>query len=236
MSKLTIYHGSDHIIKKPELKKGKKYNDYGQGFYCTEDLELAKEWACKSGKEGFVNEYELDTIDLKVLNLNANGYSILNWIALLLQNRTFTLDNEIQRQAKDYLMNNFLIDVAEYDVIIGYRADDSYFSFAESFISNTLPLSMLNKALRRGNLGEQIALVSPKAFKSIRFIDAQAADRKIYHPKFKARDDKAREEFKKYRNSSAHGKLDLSREIFVLDIIRQEMRNDDERIQRIVSK
>ena len=111
MSKLIIYHGSDHIIKQPELKKGKKYNDYGQGFYCTEDLELAKEWACKFGKEGFVNEYELDTINLKVLNLNANGYSILNWIALLLQNRTFTLDNEIQSQEKDYLINNFLFVV-----------------------------------------------------------------------------------------------------------------------------
>lgn len=236
MSKLTIYHGSDHIIKKPELKKGKKYNDYGQGFYCTEDLELAKEWACKNGKEGFVNEYELDTSNLKILNLNSNGYTILNWIALLLEYRTFTLDSEIQKEAREYIINNFSIDTSRFDVIIGYRADDSYFSFAESFVSNTLPLSTLDKALRLGNLGEQVALVSPKAFKSIRFIDAQAADRKIYHPKFKSRDDKAREDFKKYRNSSVHGELDLSQEIFVLDIIRQEMRNDDERIQRIVSK
>ena len=235
MSKLTIYHGSDHIIKKPELKKGKKYNDYGQGFYCTEDLELAKEWACKNGKEGFVNEYELDTSNLKILNLNSNGYTILNWIALLLEYRTFTLDSEIQKEAREYIINNFSIDTSRFDVIIGYRADDSYFSFAESFVSNTLPLSTLDKALRLGNLGEQVALVSPKAFKSIRFIDAQAADRKIYHPKFKSRDDKAREDFKKYRNSSVHGELDLSQEIFVLDIIRQEMSNDDERIQRIVS-
>ena len=236
MSKLTIYHGSHHINKKPELKKGKKYNDYGQGFYCTEDLELAKEWACKNGKEGFVNEYELDTSNLKILNLNSNGYTILNWIALLLEYRTFTLDSEIQKEAREYIINNFSIDTSRFDVIIGYRADDSYFSFAESFVSNTLPLSTLDKALRLGNLGEQVALVSPKAFKSIRFIDAQAADRKIYHPKFKSRDDKAREDFKKYRNSSVHGELDLSQEIFVLDIIRQEMRNDDERIQRIVSK
>ena len=236
MSKLTIYHGSDHIIKKPELKKGKKYNDYGQGFYCTEDLELAKEWACKNGKEGFVNEYELDTSNLKILNLNSNGYTILNWIALLLEYRTFTLDRKKKKEAREYIINNFSIDTSRFDVIIGYRADDSYFSFAESFVSNTLPLSTLDKALRLGNLGEQVALVSPKAFKSIRFIDAQAADRKIYHPKFKSRDDKAREDFKKYRNSSVHGELDLSQEIFVLDIIRQEMRNDDERIQRIVSK
>ena len=108
MSKITIYHGSDHIIEKPDINKGKKYNDYGQGFYCTEDLELAKEWACKTGKEGFVNEYELNTAGLAILNLNSNGYTILNWIALLLKYRTFTLDNEIQRQARDYIINNFL--------------------------------------------------------------------------------------------------------------------------------
>lgn len=48
MSKLIIYHGSPEIIEKPVFGKGKPYNDYGMGFYCTEHLELAKEWACPS--------------------------------------------------------------------------------------------------------------------------------------------------------------------------------------------
>ena len=236
MSNLTIYHGSDHIIEKPDINKGKKYNDYGQGFYCTEDLELAKEWACKTGKEGFVNEYELNTSDLKILNLNSNGYTILNWIALLLKHRTFNLDSQIQRQAKEYILENFSVDTKDYDVIIGYRADDSYFSFADSFISNTLPLSILNKALRLGNLGEQVALVSEKAFANIKFKDAQTVERRIYYPKFSTRDRKAREKYFEYSNSVASGRMSLVDEIFVLDIIRQEMKNDDPRIQRIVSE
>lgn len=236
MSNLTIYHGSDHIIEKPDINKGKKYNDYGQGFYCTEDLELAKEWACKTGQEGFVNEYELNTADLAILNLNSNGYTILNWIALLLKYRTFTLDNEIQREARDYIINNFSIDTTNYDIIIGYRADDSYFSFAESFISNTLPLSTLNKALRLGNLGEQVALVSEKAFNNISFNNSEMVDKKIYYSKFTKRDLKAREDYKQYRNSLVHGQISITDEIFVLDIIRQEMKNDDPRIQRIISE
>ena len=236
MSKLIIYHGSDHIIEHPDINKGKKYNDYGQGFYCTEDLELAKEWACKTGKEGFVNEYELNTSDLKILNLNSNGYTILNWIALLLKHRTFNLDSQIQRQAKEYILENFSVDTKDYDVIIGYRADDSYFSFADSFISNTLPLSILNKALRLGNLGEQVALVSEKAFANIKFKDAQTVERRIYYPKFSTRDRKAREKYFEYSNSVASGQMSLVDEVFVLDIIRQEMKNDDPRIQRIVSE
>ena len=56
MSNLTIYHGSSEIIKTPEYRKGTVYDDYGQGFYCTEHIELAKEWACTENTDGFVNK------------------------------------------------------------------------------------------------------------------------------------------------------------------------------------
>ena len=38
---ITIYHGSQQIVDVPKFGIGKKYNDYGQGFYCTENNELA---------------------------------------------------------------------------------------------------------------------------------------------------------------------------------------------------
>lgn len=232
MNKVIIYHGSENVIQKPDLKVGKKYNDYGQGFYCTENLDLAKEWACKNETDGFANVYELDMSNLKVLNLNSEGYTILNWIAVLLQHRTFSLDTPLAIQARDYIIENFLIDVEEYDVIIGYRADDSYFSFAESFVSNSLSLTSLNKALRLGKLGEQLALVSERAFENLVYIESLSAERSIYYPKFYSRDFNAR---KIYRDEIAHEENVLE-DIFVLDIIRQEMTNDDPRIQRIISK
>lgn len=39
-----IYHGSNKIIQKPVFGFGKSANDYGLGFYCTEQLDMAKEW------------------------------------------------------------------------------------------------------------------------------------------------------------------------------------------------
>ena len=42
MSKIVLYHGSDKILSKPLFGYGKIYNDYGQGFYCTQNSELAK--------------------------------------------------------------------------------------------------------------------------------------------------------------------------------------------------
>lgn len=64
---LTIYHGSNKIIKNPKFGEGRKYNDFGRGFYCTESIDLAKEWAVTSLHDGFSNRYALDTEYLKVL-------------------------------------------------------------------------------------------------------------------------------------------------------------------------
>ena len=83
MSNLILYHGSPEIVRKPEFGKGKPYNDYGQGFYCTESLDLAKEWACGENTDGVANRYEINTAELRILNLNSEKYTILHWLALL---------------------------------------------------------------------------------------------------------------------------------------------------------
>lgn len=193
---------------------------------------MAKEWACKNETDGFVNSYTLNTADLKILNLNDSSNSVLNWIAILLKNRIFDLDSDIAKSAREYMLEHFYIDISNYDVVTGYRADNSYFAFAESFVSNTLPLRSLNKALRLGKLGEQIALVSERAFNQITFHKAITAEKQIYYPKFNFGDTSAR---KSYRNELAHSPSFLD-DIFVLDIIRQEMKNNDPRIQRIISE
>lgn len=77
--KKILYHGSENIIEQPDYRIGAKTNDYGRGFYCTEEIELAKEWACKNQKNGYVNKYELDLSMMNVMDLNSSQYSILNW-------------------------------------------------------------------------------------------------------------------------------------------------------------
>ena len=129
---IIIYHGSVKVIEHPIFGERKKNNDFGLGFYCTESNDLAKEWAVSSLKDGFSNRYRLDTEYLKVLNLNSSDYSILNWIAILVEHRLFSLKTPVARRAKQYLIDNFSINVNAYDVITGYRADDSYFDYAES--------------------------------------------------------------------------------------------------------
>ena len=55
---------------------------------------------------------------------------MLHWLAILLQNHLFDVQSDFGEEAKQYLIKHFDAQYQEYDVIIGYRADDSYFSFA----------------------------------------------------------------------------------------------------------
>jgi hypothetical protein len=224
--KKILYHGSENIIEKPVFGKGALTNDYGRGFYCTEEVELAKEWACAKNMNGYANKYEINMTGLSVLELNSTDYNILNWLAILTSNRTYWERSSISEQSKKYLAENFLIDIDTYDVIVGYRADDSYFSFAQDFVANVISLRQLANAMHLGKLGTQIVLKSKKAFEQLSFLESLYADKEEYFLKKTERDKEARREYRANKSMQA----DVN-DIYMLDIIREEIKNGDKRLQ-----
>lgn len=62
-----------------------------------------------------------------------------------------------------------------FDAIIGYRADDSNFSFAQYFINGTISYEQLNNAVHLGKLGQQFVLKSQEAFNRIKFLSYEIA-------------------------------------------------------------
>lgn len=134
-----------------------------------------------------------------------------------------------QGKPKRILTEHFAVEYKQYDVIKGYRADDSYFSFASAFLNNTISLQQLEKAMLLGKLGEQIVAISGKAFARFTFEEAIPAPCDMYYPKKLARDSKAREDFAKEKDRET-----VLSEKYVLDIIREEWGNEDERLQRII--
>ena len=226
MALKILYHGSPEIIRQPVYGKGKKYNDYGQGFYCTEHLELAKEWSCTEGSDGYANQYIIEMEDLHILNLSSNEYTILHWLSLLVQYRKMRISDPITKRGAEYLKKNFIMDLSGYDVIVGYRANDSYFSFARAFLGNTLSVDQLSAAMRLGRLGEQYVLKTPKAFDSLRFLSYEPVDSRVYYVKRKVRDEEAREAFRKELER------DDMRGLYMRDIIQEGVQLDDPRIQQ----
>ena len=232
MNTKILYHGSKEVIKNPTLRGGKESNDYGYGFYCTENIELANEWACPDNNDGYANKYELDMTGLNVLDLTKPEYNILNWMALLLQFRIPKGMTPNDEMAREYILKNFSIDLTKVDVIIGYRADDSYFSFARDFLKNTITVAQLSRAMELGKLGIQVVLHSEKAFEQLKYIESTIADNETYYTKRRARDLVAKEEYREATKLSSVTQDDL----FIMDIIRQEVKNDDPRIQRNISR
>ncbi len=226
---ITIYHGSEKNIETPIFGAGKKHNDFGLGFYCTQSVELAKEWAVSSLRDGFSNEYSLHTEYLKILNLNSSEYTILNWIAILVEHRLFSLKTPVARRAKKYLIDNFSVNVNMYDVITGYRADDSYFDYAESFLNNAISVEQLARAMRLGKLGEQIVIKSQYAFSRLQYKGFEIAKKEEYYDLRKARDDNANQMYLAMLEEEDDG-------LYIQDIIRGGITNDDARIPRNISE
>ena len=223
---MVLYHGSEKIIDVPIFGKGNLHNDYGRGFYCTENEELAKEWACANSNNGFANKYEFDMNGLNVLYLNSEQYNLLNWLAILAKHRTYWENSTVSEMAKKYLAENFIIDTSGFDVIIGYRADDSYFSFAQDFVAGAISYRQLGEAMGLGKLGEQIVLMSERAFGRIKYISSSPADASVYYKKKKERDHIARREYRQTKRETL-----LSDELFIVDIMRGGMKQNDKRLR-----
>ena len=187
-------------------------------------VELAKEWACAGLDDGFANRYTLTTDGLLFLDLSQPTYTILNWLAMLVENRRFQPTTAVAAQGIEYLKQVFLPDASQADVIVGYRADDSYFSFARAFVNNAISIDQLAEAMRLGELGKQIVLTSPRAFAALRFQGCEIARASTYHGLRNERDRTAREA---YRRKSAEADLDG---LFMRDIIREKVTNDDPRL------
>ena len=223
---MILYHGSKDIIEKPIYGQGKKYNDYGLGFYCTDNIELAKEWGTSFERSGYANRYQIDCTELKILELNDDKYCILHWLAILLSNREFDTPAGLALEAKEFLKKNFMLDYKEYDIIKGYRADDSYFSFAQDFINGTISYRQLNNAMYLGKLGIQYVLKSKEAFNRIVFDGYEEAEYKEWYAKKMKRDKSARREyFDVERNRRQRG------DIYITQILDEEMSPDDKRLR-----
>lgn len=227
--RITIYHGSEKIVEEPIFGEGKENNDFGLGFYCTASEGLAKEWAVSSLRDGFSNRYTLDMEYLNILNLNSPAYTILNWIAVLVEHRLFSIKTPVARRAKRYLIDNFGVNVNAFDLITGYRADDSYFDYAELFLNNGISVEQLACAMKLGKLGEQTVIKSKFAFSNLKYEGFDIAEKDQYYVLRKARDDKANQRYLEMLEEESDG-------LYIQDIMRGDIRNDDPRIPRNVSE
>lgn len=178
---MILYHGSDHKIPVPEYGKGKKDNDYGQGFYMTADIDKAAEWAIANGSDtSIINKYNIDLSNLNIINLDK--YGILTWIAEIISNRG--VRGEQSEILGEKIADKYKIDISQADIVIGYRADDSYMDIVEAFLQNQIDIDEVEKMFYKGKLGLQYFIQSPKAFELLQFKGYEIVNETQY-PKYR---------------------------------------------------
>lgn len=166
MEKLILFHGTPDKVVVPTYGKGEEKHDYGRGFYLTESLDLAKEWAvCRPNEtNGWVHEYELDTNNLKILDLQDKG--VLPWLAELMKHRDAADSKRYRVLAKKFI-DKYGVDTDGFDVIKGWRANASYFYIAREFVRDNIDIDILEELLSLGDLGIQYCIKSELAYSKL---------------------------------------------------------------------
>ncbi len=205
MGKIILYHGSPNKVVVPQFGFGEGKHDYGKGFYLTENIELAKEWAvCRPDEtNGWVHKYELETDDLKILDFQE--HNILSWLAELMKHRDASDSRRYKVLSKKFIAE-YGIDTSEYDVIKGWRANASYFYIAKEFVRDNIDIEILEELLSLGGLGIQYCIKSELAYSKLTEVEDGpiSVDYSEFNEKYNERDIIARKRMRELVDSDAN--------------------------------
>ena len=217
-----IYHGSNRIVRTPAFGIGRQYNDFGLGFYCTESSQYAAEWAVGAERNGFVSAYSIDYDGLRIINLCSSQYNPLHWLGLLFNYREFDLSSNTAYRGREYINKYYSVDHQACDCIIGYRADNRCFMFAQDFLDAKLSYMSFRKALAGDDSNRQFVLKSNRAFDRITFSGYEPALSEVCFPVRRSRELKAMKSIQPSMGSS---------DFFITDLIEEEVRPYDARLR-----
>ncbi|MEE8808287.1 MAG: DUF3990 domain-containing protein [Lactimicrobium sp.] len=205
MSELVLYHGSPNEVVKPAFGLGDDKHDYGRGFYLTDDIELAGEWAVSrpDQKNGRIHEYVLDTSDLRILDFQQ--LNILAWLAELMKHRDAS-DSHRYHVLASLFIEQYGIDSSSYDVIKGWRANASYFYIAREFVRDNIDVDILEELLSLGGLGIQYCIKSERAYEHLKenTDHLQLASFERFNEAYNRRDSDARQKMHELIDSDAN--------------------------------
>lgn len=202
---MILFHGTPNKVVVPTYGKGEEKHDYGQGFYLTESIDLAKEWAvCRPNEAiGYVHQYELDTDGLRILDFQEKG--VLAWLAELMKHRDAADSKRYRMLAKKFI-EKYGIETSGYDVIKGWRANASYFYIAKEFVRDNIDIDILEELLSLGGLGIQYCVKSELAYFKLHEVpdSLMTVDYTEFNEKYNQRDITARQKMRELVDSDAN--------------------------------
>ena len=139
-------------------------------------------------------------------------------VSVLMKHRRGRKIRGAARERCDKMIELFGVDVSNYDIVRGFRANDSYFQFTADFVTDTISLDTLTKSISAGKLGCQGCVKSERAYRQLvtraEPLAIADTDFAVYHNRYVAKDSAARALANAYADELQSGKLlsDILRE------------------------
>lgn len=150
---MKVFHAGYDEIPSPDIHRGRKNADFGQGFYLSDNYEFASRWGReKAGSDIIVNTYELSEEGLNIKHFDRDS----EWFRYVFSNRRS--------------MPDILSDV---DIIFGPIANDTIYDTMGIMTSGYLKDEEALKLLSIGPMYSQIVLKSQKAADNLKFISSE---------------------------------------------------------------
>ena len=155
---MLVYHGSNCIVKEPQIILGSRLLDFGSGFYTTTNKDQAERWAAKVAvrretNKQIVSIYEVDESyknSLKVINFAEPNAEWLNFVCGCRSGKNLNV---------------------EYDMVFGPVADDNVFLTVSLFERSILNKAETLKRLKVEPLFNQVLFHTEKALEFCKYAD-----------------------------------------------------------------
>jgi len=151
-----LYHGSEQIVKYPEIRIAKFNKDFYWGFYCTKSRSQAERWATRRGKDGVLNIYSCHpSNDLKLKRFP-----------------------EMTDEWLDFIIACRRGIPHQYDIVEGPMADDQIFNFIQQYLDGAISREAFWALARFQHPTHQISFHTAAALATLHFVSSEKIRRK----------------------------------------------------------
>lgn len=153
---MKLYHGSNMVVEKPEIREKLRALDFGAGFYLTSSREQAAKWSrtvTKRRRRGnpTLNVYDLDENAMLQLDILLFKTADGDWLDFVVANRK----EEMFKTA--------------YDLVIGPVANDSTLPVIDDYMDGKYTKDQAVERLLPQKLTDQYAFLTEKALSCLIF-------------------------------------------------------------------
>lgn len=157
---ITLYHGSNLIVDKPEVRPMVRSLDFGQAFYATSSFEQAEKWAKTSALRrgdgrATVSAFEFDETRLNELTVLKFDTPSAEWLRFVSRNR------------------NLGVDDSNSDIVIGPVANDNTMPVLNLYFKGAYTEEEALRRLLPQRLRDQFAFKTERALDRLTFVEAK---------------------------------------------------------------